>query len=88
METKVKAYARLSAQYTTAHLAAKIVEAVCGKAGIHSRVAYAEAFQPYRPEIYKTLPISHHSREFSEGSWEDGLDRLQLIAPYLDEVEG
>lgn len=87
IEKKVRAYARLEAQYMTLHRAAKIMEGISGGAGIHSRVAYVEAFQAYRPEVYECLPISEHNVRLSQGGWQQGLDHLRMIAPYLDGVE-
>jgi len=84
IDKKVRAYAKLSAQYGDLHRSAKIMEACsCGTAGIHCRVAYAEPFHALRPEVYDTLPVSAHNVALSEGSWEDGLENLRLIAPYV-----
>ena len=88
IEKKVKAYAKLAAQYIDLHRAAKIMEACsCGSAAIHSRVAYAESFQALRPEVYERLPVSPHNLRLSEGSWEDGLRNLKLITPFIDGVQ-
>ena len=87
IEKKVEAYAQLSAQYINRHRAGKIMEASsCGEAAIHSRVAYAESFQAWKPEVYPRLPISDHNLQRSEGSWKDGLDKLRFIAPYVEGV--
>lgn len=88
IEKKVRAYAQLHAQYITMHRAAKIVEGICGgEPSIHNRVAYTEEYQPFRQEVYDCLPISQHNVDLSEGTWEQGLDNLRLIAPYLKGVE-
>ena len=87
VERKVRAYAKLSSQYIDLHKAAKITEAVSGLAAVHARVPYAEAFIPNRPEVYDALPLSDHNKELAEGSWKLGIDRVQLIAPYLDGVQ-
>ena len=87
VDRKVRAYAKLSSQYIDLHKAAKIIEAVSGLAAVHARVPYAEGFIPNRPEVYDALPISDHNKQLAEGSWKLGLDRLQLIAPYLDGVQ-
>ena len=87
VERKVRAYARLASQYIDLHKAAKITEAVSGLAAVHARVPYAEAFIPNRPEVYDALPLSDHNKELAEGSWKLGIDRVQLIAPYLDGVQ-
>jgi LmbE family N-acetylglucosaminyl deacetylase len=84
VEQKVRAYAQLSAQYIDLPLAAKITEACSGgEAAIHSRVAYAEGFQAWKPEVHAKLPISEHNRKLSEGSWQDALSQLRFIAPYV-----
>lgn len=87
IEKKVRAYAQLSAHYLTMGRAAKLIEGICGAPGLHTRVAYVEAFQPYRPEVYKKLPISEHNLWLSRRGWKDGLEKLKLIAPYLDGVQ-
>ena len=88
IEKKVKAYAKLAAQHLDLYRSAKIMESCsCGTAAIHARVAYAEAFQAFRPEVYSRLPVSEHNVRLSEGSWEDGLRNLRLIAPYVRGVK-
>lgn len=87
VERKVRAYAKLTSQYVDLQRAVKITEAVSGLAGVHARVAYAESFIPNRPEVYLTLPISDHNKSLAEGSWKFGMDKVQLLAPYLDGVQ-
>lgn len=81
MEKKVRAYAQLAEQYIDLAKSTKIMEAVCGSPGLHARAPYVETFQPYRPEVYTTLPISEHNRWLTEASWKEGLDRLTPGAP-------
>ena len=88
MEKKVKAYAQLSKQYIDMATSAKIMEAVCGAPGIHARAPYVETFQPYRPEVYKRLPVSDHNVWLSDASWKEGMERLRLLAPYFPGVRG
>ncbi|MFH1007017.1 MAG: PIG-L family deacetylase [Candidatus Latescibacterota bacterium] len=87
IEQKVRAYAHLSAHYITMKHAAKLMEGICGGPGIHTRVPYVETFQPYKPEVYKKLPISAHNLWLSESGWKEGLENLKLIAPYLEGVQ-
>jgi len=88
IEKKVKAYAKLRAQHLDLRSSAKIMESCsCGAAAIHARVAYAEGFHAFKPEVYHRLPISRHNVRLSEGSWEDGLKNLRLLAPYIEGIE-
>lgn len=86
IEKKVRAYALLHEHYMNMHKAAKIIEGTCGTPGIHSRVPYVEVFQPYRPEVYRTLPVSDHNLGLTEKSWKQVLGSLRLVAPYIDGV--
>jgi LmbE family N-acetylglucosaminyl deacetylase len=86
IEKKVRAYSQLGSHYVTMKQAAKLMEGICGAPGIHTRVAYVETFQPYRPEVYDKLPISEHNLWMSGKGWKDGINKLELIAPYLDGV--
>ncbi|RLA94832.1 MAG: hypothetical protein DRG83_19280 [Deltaproteobacteria bacterium] len=87
IEQKVRAYAQLSAHYVNMRHAAKLMEGICGGPGHHIRVAYVEGFQPYRPEVYKKLPISEHNLWLSGKGWKDGIKKVKLIAPYLEGVQ-
>ena len=83
IEKKVRAYAKLSAQYMSMEKSAKILEGTSGGPGLQTRVAYVELFQAYRPEVYSTLPISEHNVLMTERGWKEGLKKLKLIAPYV-----
>mgnify|MGYP006281899601 CR=1 FL=1 len=86
VEKKVKALSLLEAQHYTPQMAAKLVEATSGLAAVHTRVAYAEHFQPYFPETYRTLPVSDYNLRLAKETYREGADRLRLIAPYIDSV--
>jgi len=86
VEKKVRALSLLDAQNYTPHMAAKLVEAASGVAGVHQRVAYAESFQAYFPQVHDTLPVSEHGLKLAEEFYSEGVRRLRLIAPYVDGV--
>ena len=87
VEKKVRAYAQLSGCGMDLKRSAKLIECICGTPGIHTRVAYVESFQPYRPEVYRTLPISDHNLWLTQATTIQGVERLELLAPFVDDPE-
>lgn len=88
VEKKVRALSLLDSQNYTLEMAAKLVEVTSGVASIHQRVAYAEQFQPYFPEVHDTLPVCRHHLQVAEELYRDGARRLRFTAPWVPGVRG
>lgn len=58
MELKIKALSTLASQNYSLDYALKAAETVKGSLGWSVSLPYAEAFLPYLPEIYESLPVS------------------------------
>ena len=90
IERKVRALDKIASQQYSGRYARKAIEATEGHAGFFMRVAYAEPFIRYRPEILDYLPVSENRLAWAnepEEAMHARMDNLLAHAVPMPEVE-
>lgn len=82
IELKIRALDKLVSQQYAGAYARKRVEAVDGNAGMFMRVAYAEGFMRYGPEVFDHLPIAETRLERANESEAAGMARTDILVAH------
>jgi len=84
VEKKVRALEKLKSQFYSGPAGRKLIECQNGYLGLHARVPYVEPFYPWRPEVYKTLPVSDFNLKLKSRVSEELFDEsARMIVPFL-----
>ena len=85
VEKKVRALEKLKSQFYSGPAGRKLIECQNGYFAFHARVPYVEPFYPWRPEVYKTLPVSDFNLKLKSRTSKELFDEsARMIVPFLD----
>jgi hypothetical protein len=79
IELKIRALDKMVSQQYAGAYARKRVEAVDGSLGLFTRVAYAEGFITYWPEVYDYLPVTETRLERANELEAAGMARTDIL---------